>query len=52
MTITALQVLRAAKNAGIPVPKESIDKAVAYLEACTTPDGGIIYSYAGGSARR
>jgi hypothetical protein len=49
VTITALQGLRAAKNAGIPVPKEAIDKAVAYLEACTTPDGGVIYSYAGGS---
>ncbi|QJW93534.1 prenyltransferase/squalene oxidase repeat-containing protein [Frigoriglobus tundricola] len=49
VTITALQGLRAAKNAGIPVPKEAIDKAVAYLEACTTPKGGIIYSYAGGS---
>jgi hypothetical protein len=48
VTITALQGLRAAKNAGIPVPKENIDKAVAYLEACTTPDGGVIYSYAGG----
>jgi hypothetical protein len=49
VTITALQGLRAAKNAGIPVPKENIDKAVNYLEACTTPKGGIIYSYAGGS---
>ena len=49
VTITALQGLRAAKNAGIPVPKEAIDKAVNYLEACTTPKGGIIYSYAGGS---
>jgi hypothetical protein len=48
VTITALQGLRAAKNAGIPVPKENIDKAVNYLEACTTPDGGVIYSYAGG----
>ncbi len=48
VTITALQGLRAAKNAGIPVPKEAIDKAVNYLEACTTPDGGVIYSYAGG----
>lgn len=49
VTITALQGLRAAKNAGIPVPKENIDKAVNYLEACTTPDGGVIYSYAGGA---
>jgi len=49
VTITALQGLRAAKNAGIPVPKENIDRAVNYLEACTTPDGGVIYSYAGGT---
>ncbi|MBY0461195.1 MAG: terpene cyclase/mutase family protein [Gemmataceae bacterium] len=48
VTITALQGLRAARNAGIPVPKENIDRAVAYLDACTTVDGGIIYSYAGG----
>lgn len=46
VTITQLQALRAARNAGIKVPKETIDKAVAYLEACTTPNGGIIYSYA------
>ncbi len=48
VTITALQGLRAARNAGIPVPKENIDRAVDYLEACTTPKGGIIYSYSGG----
>jgi hypothetical protein len=53
VTITQLQALRAAKNATIAVPKETIDKAVAYLEACTTPKGGVIYSYtlAGGVAR-
>jgi hypothetical protein len=48
VTITAMQGLRAARNAGIPVPKESIQKATDYLEACTTPKGGVIYSYAGG----
>jgi Prenyltransferase and squalene oxidase repeat len=48
VTITALQGLRAARNAGIPVPKETIQKATDYLEACTTPDGGVIYSYANG----
>lgn len=51
VTITALQGLRAARNAGIPVPKENIDKAVNYLEACTTPDGGIVYNYTGNSGR-
>jgi len=53
ITVTQLQALRAARNAGIGVPKETIDRSLAYLEACTTPAGGIIYSYAsaGGSAR-
>lgn len=52
VTITALQALRAAKNAAIPVPKDNIERAVNYLEACTTSKGGIIYSYtsAGGQA--
>jgi len=49
VTITALQGLRAARNAGIQVPKEVIQKATDYLEACTTPDGGVIYSWAGGN---
>lgn len=52
VTITALQGLRAARNAGIPVPKESVDKAVNYLESCTTSDGGVIYNYLGGDAAR
>jgi hypothetical protein len=54
ITVTQLQALRAARNAGITVPRETIDKALAYLEACTTPDGGLIYSYASsnGAARK
>jgi hypothetical protein len=50
VTITQLQALRAARNAGIHVPKSIIDKAVKYLRDCTTPRGGIIYSLAHGSA--
>jgi hypothetical protein len=52
VTITQLQAVRAARNAGIPVAKEIIDKATNYLEACTTTRGGVIYSYAssGGAA--
>jgi len=48
VTITQLQALRAARNAGIVVPKTIIDKAVKYLKDCTTPRGGIIYSLAHG----
>ncbi len=43
-TITQLQGLRAARNAGITVPKEIIDKATEYLRKCTTPRGGLIYN--------
>jgi len=48
VTITQLQALRAARNAGIHVPKGNIDRAVEYLKKCTTPKGGIIYSLAHG----
>src|SRR5262249_14402460 len=46
VTITQMQALRAARNAGIVVPKGIIDKAHDYLKKCTTPRGGIIYSLA------
>jgi hypothetical protein len=50
VTVTQVQALRAARNAGIPVPKGIIDKAHEYLKQCTTPRGGIIYSLAQGGA--
>ncbi|MBY0523360.1 MAG: terpene cyclase/mutase family protein [Gemmataceae bacterium] len=50
VTITQLQGLRAARNAGIVVPKTIIDKSREYLRKCTTPKGGIIYSLANGAA--
>ncbi len=49
-TVPQIQALRASRNAGIKVPKEAIDKADAYLDACTTTDGGIVYNYTGGVA--
>ena len=42
--ITQVQGLRACRNAGIPVPKEIIDRAKQYIADCTTPDGGVQYS--------
>lgn len=54
VTITQVQALRAAKNAGIPVPKEIIDKAHTYLKRSTmvyrssnrpeAVQAGVIYS--------
>ncbi len=48
VTITQVQAVRAARNAGISVPKEIIDNAIKYLKESTSPDGGVIYSLAGG----
>lgn len=50
-TITQVQGLRACRNAGIPVPKEIVDKAVEYIKNCTTPEGGVQYSSKGGGPR-
>lgn len=48
VTITQMQGLRAARNAGIVVPKSVIDKATKYLAdptpaGCTFPDGSVGY---------
>lgn len=43
VTITQLQGLRAARNAGVAVPKRTIDQALGYLEKSSLPDGGITY---------
>lgn len=50
-TITQVQALRGCRNAGIPVPKEVIDRAIGYIQRCTLPDGGVQYSSQGGGAR-
>lgn len=47
--ITQVQGLRACRNAGIPVPKDVIDRAKKYIYDCMiktgTQKGGIVYSY-------
>ena len=45
VTITQVQALRAARNAGIPVPKDVIKKCYQYLKDCTSPNGAVYYSY-------
>jgi hypothetical protein len=44
VTITQMQALRACKNAGIPVPKDTIKKGYDYLKKSTTANGGVVYS--------
>lgn len=50
-TITQVQGLRGARNAGIPVPNEVIEKAVKYIHNCTLKDGAVQYSSKGGGGR-
>lgn len=50
-TITQVQALRGCRNAGVPVPREIIDRAIGYIKRCTLPNGGVQYSSQGGGAR-
>ena len=51
VTICQVMALRSARNAGIKVPRETIDKAVKYVRECQNPDGGFRYMLqSGGSA--
>ncbi|MBC8350913.1 MAG: terpene cyclase/mutase family protein [Planctomycetes bacterium] len=43
-TITQVQGLRGCRNAGIPVPSETIENAKQYIYSCKNADGGISYS--------
>ena len=48
VTICQVMALRAARDAGIKVEKEVIDKAVAYVRRCQNGDGGFSYMAQGG----
>ncbi len=52
VTITQIMALRSARNAGVAVPKETIDRAITYVRQCQNPeDGGFRYMLSsGGSA--
>ena len=43
VTVTQIQGLRACRNAGIKVPKSTIDRACTYIQNCSQSDGGIAY---------
>jgi len=51
VTICQVMALRSARNAGISVPRDTIDRAIAYVRQCQNPaDGGFRYMLnAGGS---
>ena len=50
VTITQVQALRAARNAGIAVPQQAIKMAQKYLSDSTDSSGGVVYSLGSGMA--
>ncbi|MHC4810229.1 MAG: prenyltransferase/squalene oxidase repeat-containing protein [Planctomycetota bacterium] len=43
VTVCQVMALRSARNAGIKVPRETIDRAIAYIRSCQNDDGGFRY---------
>ena len=50
VTICQVMALRAARNAGIKVPKRTIDSAIDYVKKSQCPDGGFMYTLGGGNS--
>jgi hypothetical protein len=50
VTICQVMALRAARNAGIKVPNETIDKCVDYVKRSQNPDGGFRYMLPAGES--
>ncbi len=44
VTICQIMALRAARNAGIYVPNETIERCLQYVKSCQNPDGGFGYT--------
>ena len=51
VTVCQMMALRAARNAGIGVPKQTIDRAVDYVRRSQNADGGYMYLITGGESR-
>lgn len=43
VTVCQIMALRAARNAGIHVPKETVDECIKYVKNCQNSDGGFRY---------
>ena len=43
VTVCQVMALRAARNVGIAVPRETIDRAIEYVKGCQNDDGGFRY---------
>ena len=50
VTICQINALRAARNAGLYVPKETVDACIRYVKRSQNPDGGFRYMLQGGAS--
>jgi len=50
VTICQVMALRAARNAGLYVPHETIDRCIDYVKRSQNPDGGFMYMLQGGQS--
>jgi hypothetical protein len=51
VTICQVMALRAARNAGLYVPNETIDRCIDYVKRSQNADGGFMYMLQGGPSR-
>jgi uncharacterized protein YfaS (alpha-2-macroglobulin family) len=50
VTICQIMALRAARNAGIYVSNDAVDRCTDYVKRCQNPDGGFAYMLPGGES--
>jgi hypothetical protein len=50
VTICQINALRAARNAGLYVPKETVKACITYVQQSQNPDGGFRYMLQGGAS--
>jgi hypothetical protein len=50
VTVCQIMALRAARNAGLFVPNETIDRAIDYVKRSQNADGGFMYRIQGGES--
>lgn len=50
VTVCQINALRAARNAGIFVPKETVERCIRYVKQSQNPDGGFRYMLQGGAS--
>ncbi|MGQ0633640.1 MAG: prenyltransferase/squalene oxidase repeat-containing protein [Planctomycetaceae bacterium] len=49
VTVCQIMALRAARNAGLYVPRSTVDNCTRYVKQCQNPDGGFSYQLVAGT---